>query len=232
MFLEKALDHECLHNWCDSDINGAILKYYQLCPNETPKIEVLVKILLKSLMQLPDSDFAVNMMMIPEKYQNVEEVKVLCSLAEFLQMAKFVEFWNLYKANVSLTAKAVGFEHFARKYIVKMIGLTYREISTELLAKYLSIPNVNDLSAAQGVLDEGFAMMDSVDGIVTFQSNANNHPKSTRMIGSEVRLDAVAPLIVQLEISPKYSNGTPSASTTQAIERMKTQIQQINNTAA
>jgi translation initiation factor 3 subunit K len=226
--LEDAVNSQCSENWYDAELNSALLKLYQMHPSEQEKIvkvDVLVRILLKALMQLPDSDFSLAMMMVPEPLQNLEIIRTICLLAEKLQTASFPEFWDLARANPDLIHKVAGFQTACRRHVLRVVGMTFREISSASLAKYLGLGSARDLGGA--LAPEGLAFLNEEEGTSTLPPNADNHPKSSRVTtgAQEVRLEQVAELIASLESGKQQQQkrqGQQGVSATgkHAVERM------------
>jgi hypothetical protein len=226
--LEDAIQSQCVDNWYDYELNFALLKLYQMYPlvekEKIVKIEILVKILLKCLMQLPETDFSLAMMMIPEHLQNLELIRTVTLMAEKLQTSSFPEFWDLARANPDLIHKVPGFQSACRRHILRVVAMTFREISAGSLAKYLGLASARDLGGA--LAPEGLAFLDEEDGIVVLPSNPDNHPKSHRAAtggGQEVRLEQLAELIVTLEASTKHKfvGQGVSNSGKAAVDRMR-----------
>ena len=228
--LEEALNSQCADNWYDAELNSALLKLYQMYPHEQEKVvkvDILVKVLLKALMQLPDSDFSLAMMMVPEQLQSLELIRTICLLAEKLQTASFPEFWDLARANPDLITKVPGFQAACRRHVLRVVGMTFREISSVSLAKYLGLGSSRDLGGA--LAPEGLAFLNEDDGIVVLPSNADNHPKSSRVAtgGQDVRLEQLADLIATLEAGTKRKKAGQGVSATGrlAVERMNHMVQ-------
>jgi len=225
--LEDALNSQCADGWYDADLNTALLKLYQMYPSEQEKIvkvDLIIKLLLKAVMQLPEPDFALAMMMVPVDMQNLEIIRAVCALAEKLQTACFPEFWDLARANQDLVQKVPGFQAACRRYILKVVGMTFREISSVSLAKYLGLGSSRDLGGA--LASEGLAFLDENDGIVVLPSNPDNHPKSTRLAAGtqEVRIEQIGELIAALETKPKRQGQVVSSTAKNALQQMKKKV--------
>ena len=239
--LEAALEAQCKDGWYDAELNTAILKLYQMSPREEDKVvrlDTLVRVLLKAMMQLPEPDFALAMMLVPEALQQNESVKTLCDMADKLQTAKFPAFWELARANADLTRRAVGFEAAARRFVLRAVSLTYREINGAVMAKYLGLGSSADL--ASGVLDSGFALdLTSVgkSGLVVLPSNPDNHPRAAAAraggaMGDAVKLETLSGLVVAIERnsvsrSSAAAQGELSAGVQTALARMHKQIAEV-----
>src|SRR4051794_3224787 len=64
--LEEALNSQCNDGWYDAELNTALMKLYQMFPHEVEKVakvDVVIKILLKAMMQLPEPDLTLLMFM-------------------------------------------------------------------------------------------------------------------------------------------------------------------------
>ena len=59
---------QATQNTYDLDANLALLRFYQFQPQDC-KIDVLAKVLLKALAQLPSSDFKTCLHLLPEQLQ-------------------------------------------------------------------------------------------------------------------------------------------------------------------
>jgi len=133
----------------DLEANLAVLKFYQFHPEKTQRF-VVAKILVKSLMNLPNIDFSLCMYMIPE-YLHVEEpIKILIQIHNLLETAQFVEFWNEAKACKEFTEIFPGFEDAIRSFIIGVVTNTYQTISKEFLSEVLNLRGV-DLDAMVNV---------------------------------------------------------------------------------
>jgi len=230
--LEEALNSQCAEQWYDAELNSALLKLYQMYPSEQEKVvktDCLVKILLKAIMQLPESDFSLAMMMVPEQLQNSELIKSIALMAEKLQMASFPEFWDLVKVNNDIIQKVPGFANACRRYILRVVGMTFREISQATLAKYLGLGSARDLGGA--LAPEGQAFLNENEGIVVLPPNPDNHPKSTRMAAAQdIRLEQVADLISSLEVGKQLSKKQGqviSVTGREGIAKMKKELAQL-----
>jgi len=229
--LEQALESQCRDGWYDADLNTALLKLYQLHPREDEKVvktDALVRVLLKAMMQLPEPDFALAAMLVPEPLQATEVVRTLCDMADRLQSARFPEFWDLVRGNADLVRRAPGFEAAARRFVLRAVAATYREMNAGVLARYLGLQSAQDLATA---LEPGFSLDLSGakdGGVVIMPSNPDNHPKPARLVqGDFPKFDAVVDAVVA-ELSRKPATATPgdgvSAGMVAAVTRMRKQV--------
>merc|ERR1712224_607339 len=98
-YLEEQLDKATY----DLEANLAILKLYLLNPGEA-KVKVYEGILVKALLAFPDTDFALCMYQIPERYH--AQLKYPISLSNHLEMAKFKAFWKAAEEQVASVKEA------------------------------------------------------------------------------------------------------------------------------
>eukprot|EP00928_Gymnodinium_smaydae_P088766 TRINITY_DN72809_c0_g1_i1.p1 TRINITY_DN72809_c0_g1~~TRINITY_DN72809_c0_g1_i1.p1 ORF type:complete len:217 (-),score=58.43 TRINITY_DN72809_c0_g1_i1:92-742(-) len=129
------LDSQIKDGSYSADANLAILKLYSLYPEEAD-VSVMEKILVKALMAYPETDFALCMYQIHEKYHTQLEAMTL--LAKQLEMAKFPKFWKDAEGMEQLNA-AKGWKEAIRKFIAGVVSATYRSIRIDQLTELLSM---------------------------------------------------------------------------------------------
>mmetsp|Transcript_4783 Transcript_4783/g.5907 ORF Transcript_4783/g.5907 Transcript_4783/m.5907 type:complete len:228 (-) Transcript_4783:1174-1857(-) len=188
----------CLHSqiesdWYDCDINLAILKLYQFHPEEeNVNLDVVLKILVKALMNLPDQDFQLCLYMLPEPYQSLEEVSNLAALADKLEKAQYRDFWSLLAEKQQLLSLVPGLERTIRRYILESVSLTFSEIPRKVLCEVLNVSDsdLQDLFDADALKSEGF---------VTLEKNSENQPRQKSVVKeSHLTLDKISPLMSSL----------------------------------
>lgn len=189
--------HKCLHSqvqndWYDCEINLAILKLYQFHPDQdTVDIDVLIKVLIKAIMNLPEPDFQLALYLIPEPYQSMEEVQDLARLVEKLEMGQFKEFWRLYRDRAQLFSLFPQFEQTMRAFILDTLSLTYASIPRRILAESL---DMNDLE-----LDNTFPKEVCEGKFVRLEENVENQPKPTSYEKeSDIQLNHISALMTNL----------------------------------
>jgi len=189
---------ECLHSqiendWYDCEINLAILKLYQFHPEEqNVNLDVVLKILVKALMNLPDQDFQLCLYILPEQYQILEEVQNLVAIADKLERAQYKEFWRLLDEKKQLLAIVPGLERTLRRFILETVSLTYAEIPRKVLCDVLNVAD----SDLQTLFDEEALKS---EGFVKLEPNVENEAKPVSVEReSHLKLNQISPLISNL----------------------------------
>jgi hypothetical protein len=138
--LEEYVDYQVTNNTHDFDANRHLLRLYSTAP-ESSNADVIVKILLKTLMCLPESYFVAAKYLIPRSIsQNEESVQKVYQLGKLLDSADFPKFWASLKSDFStLTASFVGFDDAIREFASTLVENTYQSLSSETLQEYLNI---------------------------------------------------------------------------------------------
>jgi translation initiation factor 3 subunit K len=138
--LQAHLEEQLKTGTYDIDANLALLKLFLLHPQEQSKetrIEIMERVLLKSLMAYPAADFSLCMYQIPLMYHN--HLKDVLNLAQWLELAKFTKFWKDAET-VETLKQAVGWQTAVRNFIAGVISSTYRSIKVDQLAELLNLP--------------------------------------------------------------------------------------------
>jgi len=153
-FVQAQIDAKAYH----LEANLAVLKLYQFHPERTQK-NIIAKILLKALMNLPNPDFSLCLYLIPERLHGEEPVRTLSTLAALLETARFVEFWMQATAGReevinSVMPSTAGFDEAIRTFIGNVVTLTYHTIPKDQLAEMLNFksnsPDFESFIAARG----------------------------------------------------------------------------------
>mmetsp|Transcript_26710 Transcript_26710/g.32383 ORF Transcript_26710/g.32383 Transcript_26710/m.32383 type:complete len:234 (+) Transcript_26710:187-888(+) len=188
----------CLHSqiendWYDCEINLAILKLYQFHPEEeNVNLDVVLKILVKALMNLPDHDLQLCLYVLPEPYQSLEEVANLSALAEKLERAQYKDFWKLLEEKKQLLAIVPGLERTMRRFILETVSLTYSVIPRKVLCDVLNVAD----SDLQTLFD---AESLKSEGLVKLEGNEENQPKEKSVEKeSHLTLHQISPLMSNL----------------------------------
>ncbi|CAB3397778.1 unnamed protein product [Caenorhabditis bovis] len=146
----EAMVHE---NKYDKDIVLTILKLYQLNPDKYDEA-IVRQILLKTLMVLPSSDFALAKCLIDTNRLGSQELRRVFDLGAVLESCDFAVFWQLMKGKYKPSANAnesfknpqeipkmvkpmVGFEDAVKHYACRVISVTFQNIEKSLLSRLL-----------------------------------------------------------------------------------------------
>ena len=113
--LEKYIDGQVNQSIdYDFDTNLYVLKMYSLYPSKVND-EVVCKILIKSLMSLPSSDFTSLVYLIPIVLDNNDKVNTVLNIGQSLEEGDFDKFWQSYTKNEKLFSKYKNFEFEIRR---------------------------------------------------------------------------------------------------------------------
>ncbi|KAK6754518.1 hypothetical protein RB195_013490 [Necator americanus] len=151
--LGKCVQLMASENQYDRDIVLTILKLYQLNPDKFDE-SIVRLVLLKTLMVLPSSDFALAKCLIDSNRLGSQELKRVLDLGSILEACDFAVFWALMKGEykpstdvaerfkipqeVPRMVKAVtGFEEAVRVYACRVISVTFQNIEKAVLSRLL-----------------------------------------------------------------------------------------------
>jgi len=143
--LENYIKNQSIENHYDLEANLAVLKLYQFNPQLTDK-SIVVKILLKALTSLPNTDFVLCKCLIDSALLEEEPLNVILNLHNLLETTKFEEFWKELSAKPQLLEGIAGFEDSIRKFICHVIKITFQTIEKTSLRSLLGGLADNQLS--------------------------------------------------------------------------------------
>jgi translation initiation factor 3 subunit K len=124
----------------------ALLKLYSLFPDKT-NCKIVGNIVIKAIMKLPRGDvLAVKYLLNQQAVQN-EFVDAALKAADLLEAGRFVEFWNLCRAEVLNNAVqgVNGFGNAVRQFILSVVQRTCHDIAIEELGLLLDLKNKADV---------------------------------------------------------------------------------------
>uniref|UniRef100_A0A158P7Q3 Eukaryotic translation initiation factor 3 subunit K n=1 Tax=Angiostrongylus cantonensis TaxID=6313 RepID=A0A158P7Q3_ANGCA len=151
--LAKCVQLMASENRYDRDIVLTILKLYQLNPDKFDE-GIVRLVLLKTLMVLPRSDFALAKCLIDSNRLGSQELQRVLDLGSVLEACDFAVFWSLIKGEykprtdasepfkvpqeIPRMIKAVaGFEEAVRAYACRVISVTFQNIDKSTLSRLL-----------------------------------------------------------------------------------------------
>merc|ERR1712032_1662941 len=114
-FLEPYVNQQVEENTYDISANLAVLKLYQFNPSYF-MLDVVSKILLKTLMSLPSSHFTLCKSLIDQSYQDTPEIGRIIFLHHLLETCNFSVFWKEIDATPQLIDPITGFRSAIRDY--------------------------------------------------------------------------------------------------------------------
>ncbi|ULT89810.1 hypothetical protein L5515_008160 [Caenorhabditis briggsae] len=193
-------------NKYDKDIVLTILKLYQLNPERYDE-NVVRQVLLKTLMVLPSSDFALAKCLIDTNRIGSQELRRIFDLGAVLESCNFAVFWKLMKgtykpttnpnepfkvpAEISKMIKPMaGFEDAIKHYACRVISVTFQNIEKKLLSSLLGGASDKEVTA----LAKKFGWETKENGEVFFVANHEGTIK-TRNIDEKIQFSHVADLL-------------------------------------
>eukprot|EP00735_Rhodelphis_limneticus_P003755 TRINITY_DN1526_c0_g1::TRINITY_DN1526_c0_g1_i1::g.28192::m.28192 TRINITY_DN1526_c0_g1::TRINITY_DN1526_c0_g1_i1::g.28192 ORF type:complete len:222 (+),score=60.21,sp/Q94HF1/EIF3K_ORYSJ/35.40/7e-44,PCI_Csn8/PF10075.4/2.4e-19,SAC3_GANP/PF03399.11/5.1e-16 TRINITY_DN1526_c0_g1_i1:37-666(+) len=172
--MEAYVKQQCKDKAYDFEANLALLKLYQFDPQNL-NTDILNKVLLKALMNLPSTDFQCCMYLIPEKLWNAQIVL----LASLLETGKYKQFWE-EAAKIRKTLDEVsGFDEAIRTFMTGTLQLTYQRVNKNTLKELL---HVNDKELA--LIAKDLNWQDASDGKVSFPLTESNEAKPKKVVES------------------------------------------------
>ncbi|XP_047138517.1 eukaryotic translation initiation factor 3 subunit K isoform X1 [Hydra vulgaris] len=185
--LEHYVQMQAFEQTYNLDANLAVLKLYQFNPNEF-KETVTCQILLKSLMNLPHTDFVLCKCLIIEQHQSCENVNKVIELSNLLETCEFQQFWAELKNCDDLIEGITGFKESIRSFIVSVLQITYESIAKELLLQLLGFPTETEFS---DLLKEYKWVLNNENVLI---ANQEAHIKS-KNISEKITFDNVSSII-------------------------------------
>lgn len=138
--LTEYLDSQCKNNHYDLEANSAILKLYQFNP-ALFKSEVVEKILLKALTNLPHPDFILCELLIDSSKLSQGNIQDIILMHKRLELCQFKSFWSELASQEDLFKEVDGFKDSIRKFVCHIVGITYQNIRPGLLKDILGLSN-------------------------------------------------------------------------------------------
>uniref|UniRef100_A0A6G1SEP9 Eukaryotic translation initiation factor 3 subunit K n=1 Tax=Aceria tosichella TaxID=561515 RepID=A0A6G1SEP9_9ACAR len=141
--LTEYLDAQCKKNEYDLGANQAILKLYQFNPTLF-RSEIVEKILLKALTNLPHPDFILCELLIDSSKLGQGNIQDIIEMHKRLELCQFKAFWTELATQGDLYTEIEGFEDSIRNFICHIVGITYQNIRSSLLKDILGYQNKED----------------------------------------------------------------------------------------
>ncbi|XP_017876168.1 eukaryotic translation initiation factor 3 subunit K [Ceratina calcarata] len=134
--LEKYVEIQSRENAYDLEANLAVLKMYQLIPQNF-NMDITCQILLKALTNLPHTDFVLCKCLLNERKMQESPINQIMYLGDILEQCDFQHFWDRVLSMSDLCDKIVGFQDSIRKFVCHVVGITFQTIDRNLLAQLL-----------------------------------------------------------------------------------------------
>jgi len=138
--LEAYVEAQVKANAYDFDANRHLLQQYKFSP-DSAKPEVVEKILLLALLQLPQKHFLACTYLLSSKLIEEDSIKRLAKLHNLLQVGQFKKFWEeLADAKTRAIAdKISNFDSSVRRFIAGAVADTYQSIPIDGLCLFVCL---------------------------------------------------------------------------------------------
>ena len=187
--LEAYVGEQCAKGSYDLEANLAVLKLYQFHPDKN-NVGVVAKILVKALMNLPNTDFLLCTYLIPDRVQELEPIASIATLATLLETCAFRKVWQSLTPLDELVRGVPGFEDALRRFILDTMQITYQSIPEAHLRESLNVGSdaVPKIISERGWTREG--------ALVRVQLNADNTAKPRKLDeGEMLRFDQMSKIL-------------------------------------
>ncbi|CAD7080081.1 unnamed protein product [Hermetia illucens] len=188
--IEDYVEEQARENTYDLEANLAVLKLYQFNPHMMD-LEITYLILLKSLTNLPHTDFVLaKCLLLPVQMQD-NTIREIIYLADILEQCDFQLFWDRVEMNPSLFSRIVGFYDSIRKFVCHVVGITFQTVEKSLLSKLLG--GLDDGTLNQWIKRSGW----KVQGHMVFVASQDENIK-TKNITEKIEFDTLAGLMASM----------------------------------
>jgi translation initiation factor 3 subunit K len=143
--LEEHVTNQVRNNTYDYKANRFLLKAYLYTP-DTVKVDSVQKILVKALMQLPNTDFVQCCCLVPERLRSEKSIQNVLKLADLLESTDFVRFWQVCEPDQTVSSTP-GFKAAIVDFVMVTVKQTYTNISTTQLLSYFPSSEKDNLDA-------------------------------------------------------------------------------------
>ena len=157
---------------------------YQFHPTAS-KADVVAKVLLLALTQLPSTDYLAASYLVPERLHADPSIAAVGEMAGLLESCDFAAFWA--KADKKLAGSVKGFDEAIRAFIAGVLSTTYTTVPKALVLEALAIDDGKLKAVAEA---NGW----KVDGDVVCPSSTDASGPSAP-INTQVQLDQMAKLL-------------------------------------
>ena len=157
------------------DVNLAALKLYQFHPASL-KVGTIAKVLVKALMQLPQTDYLACTYLVPERVLDEEPISHITAVAAHLESCHFREFWGALKPLRDAGLLPAEFDAAARKFMLGTFEITYQSVPLAHLRESLGLASDSEVATHTG--PRGWTVE---GGLVKIKLNDDNTAKPKRV---------------------------------------------------
>jgi len=153
--LEEHVKFQIRTSSYDAEANRELLQLYALAPDML-KLDILARLLVKALMQMPSPDFVTSLYLLQENRHALEPVRLLVKLHTLLDTCQFKKFWQELdafravqqnRAVVDFT-EVHDFDQAIRSFITTTISSTFSSLTTAQLKELWNLTEKKALEEA------------------------------------------------------------------------------------
>lgn len=180
------------------DINKALslLRLYNLLPDQMD-LKLVGSILIQALLRLPEPDFNLAMLLIPERMQEEQPLSALLAVSQHLEAGRYREFWQAVDACSDILASEPQFQDKMRRQILERLCKTYKRVGQNVLASCLHTDGSKlDSLIQQEVEEHGWTVSaGGSERIITLPRNSHNQLRPATAQGGAFEMDQLASLL-------------------------------------
>ncbi|GER49885.1 eukaryotic translation initiation factor 3subunit K [Striga asiatica] len=194
--LENYVNEQVSSQTYSLDANLCLLRLYQFEPARM-STQIVARILIKALMATPAPDFSLCLFLIPERVQMEEQFKTLIVLSNYLETARFRQFWDEAAKSRHILEAVPGFEQAVQTYAIHVLSLTYQKVPRSVLAEAINIEGPSlDKIIDYHTANSGWQIEKEKTGpLIILPQNEFNHPQLKKSAANGVPLEKIARII-------------------------------------
>nr|GEY58265.1 eukaryotic translation initiation factor 3 subunit K [Tanacetum cinerariifolium] len=150
--------------------------------------------LYQALMAMPAPDFSLCLFLIPERVQMDEQFKTLILLFDYLETAKFRQFWDEAAKARHILDLVPGFEQAIRNYAIHVLSLTYQKLPSSVLVEAINLEGPSlDKFLEHYIANNGWVVEkgQGKSQLISLPANEFNHPELKRITADSIPLDHI-----------------------------------------
>ncbi|KXZ47474.1 hypothetical protein GPECTOR_35g912 [Gonium pectorale] len=194
--LEQHVDEQVANRTWNLDANVALLRFYQFSPASV-KPQLIVKILVKAIMQAPNPDYKYCITLLPERLQQVDEsIFKAVQLANALETSRFGDFWTTANTCRDLLGSIPGFYESVRGFIAHTLVHTYGRVTKRTLADCLKLEGATlDQYLSDKCRAAGWSIVNTPAGDVVALPKNDYNQSVVKRSQELIRFEQVAPML-------------------------------------
>ena len=151
---EAYVEAQVSMNKYDFKANLSLLKLYQFDPPRTND-QIVLKILLKALMNMPNPDFLCCKALMDKEMCDLisaDDLMAVCKIHYLLETCQFEDAWQMIDQMQHLICKVEGFDGAIRNYIGHVVASAFANVPRDSMCQLLggiSVSVLNEMAAVK-----------------------------------------------------------------------------------